>query len=86
MGPPAGRARSPPGLGPHNCRGPGDTLPQKDPRPASQGFGRPVSELLDSSPHLWAHDIDAISQRYWIIEVSDLKGIEASPSQRVTGP
>ena len=29
MSPPAGRARSPPGLGPHNCRGPGDTLPQK---------------------------------------------------------
>jgi hypothetical protein len=46
MGPPVGRARSPPGLGPHNCRGPGDTLPPKDPRPASQGFGRPVSALL----------------------------------------
>jgi|GEM_PF-4834188 len=29
MGPPVGRARSPPGLGPHNCRGPGDTLPPK---------------------------------------------------------
>jgi hypothetical protein len=29
MGPPVGRARSPLGLGPHNCRGPEDTLPQK---------------------------------------------------------
>ena len=39
MGPPVGRARSPPGLGPHECRGPGDTLPQKTRGPPPKDLG-----------------------------------------------
>jgi len=50
MGPPVGRARSPPGLGPHNCRGPGDTLPQKRPEARPRSFGRPVNGLQHHQP------------------------------------
>jgi hypothetical protein len=52
MGPPVGRARSPPGLGPHNCRGPGDTLPQKRPETRLPGLLGSLSACSSAIFHI----------------------------------
>jgi len=74
MGPPAGRARSPPGLGPHNCRGPGDTLPKKGPRPVSRSFGRPINGLQHHQP-------TSLDHRGWRLQ--DRQGLAVTAGHRL---
>ena len=72
MGPPVGRARSPPGLGPH-LSGARGYSPPKDPRPVSRSSG-------DLSM-----DFSIISQHHWIIEVGAFKIVKVSLLQRGIG-
>ena len=75
MGPPAGRARSPPGLGPHNCRGPGDTLPHERPETRLPGLLGGLSARSSAIFHI--HELRALNT------ISNIIGLAVTAGHRL---